>query len=324
MMITALLVVAGSAFAQIGEPPEAFVQALASYGLGETGERFTVSDVTFTLETRGDVTYRVQGEGPLGDAGRAVIADVIGAATGYGEGIAEPVREFLEARAGELAGRGPVSLAVEEYLLELEVTGDAPYSASFALSLQEAPEESFPAARHTVGADDATLVIREFSDFQCPFCARYALEALPAIKDALLARGDVRFEYHHFPLDSIHANARPAAEASECVVAANDAASFWPYHNALFDRMQAWSRLDSPTSYFVRLAQDLGFEIEGVQACIEAREFASVVQDMFQAGVNLGVRGTPTVFVNGFRLSNPFDLDEYAHKIALIEAFQEE
>jgi protein-disulfide isomerase len=324
-MTLTLLMLAGSALAQIGEPPERFVQALAVYDLEEAAEGFSADGVTFGLETRGGVTYLVRGEGPLDEAGRALIAQVLGVATGYGEGITEPIREFLQARAGELAGRGPVNLTVEEYLLELEVTGDAPHHAVFSLALQEAPEAMFPHARHATGPQDATVVIREFSDFQCPYCAQYALETLPEVKAGLLERGDVRFEYHHFPLDSIHPNARPAAEAAECVVAANanEPESFWVFHDALFERTQAWQGLSDPGAYFVRLAQDLGLSADGVEACIEAREFGPVVQDSFQAAVDLGLRGTPTVFINGYRMRNPFDLAEYGEKLELIEAFRE-
>jgi hypothetical protein len=107
------------------------------------------------------------------------------------------------------------------------------------------PEQAFLPARHAIGPADARYVIREFSDLQCPFCARFAEQVFPAIEATLLARGDVRFEYHHLVLGGRFANSGLAAEATECVADANpdDATAFWTYLDALFERQQAWSAL---------------------------------------------------------------------------------
>jgi protein-disulfide isomerase len=313
------------AWASIGEPKEVLLGALENEieVLELEDARFEAESLLFVLEERSGLVYRVVGEATLDEVGSYALAALIGAATGYGEGIASPVRDFFDAQAEALANEGVRRLAVEEYLLELDVTGEAPYEVAFALELQLFPNDAFREARHALGPEDARFVVREFSDFQCPFCARFAQEALPFIKESLLARGDVRFEYHHFPLDSIHANARPAAEAAECVVEANDADSFWTYHDALFERLQAWRGLSDPTAYFVRLAEEVGLKSEGVRACIEARAFASEVEASFQQARMLGLRGTPTVFVNGLRMQNPFDFAEYERALELLEAFGE-
>lgn len=315
------------AHARLGEPPEMLLERLAAYDVTRGADGgFEAAGISFALEARGGLLYRVTGEGPLDEEGAAFAAALIGEATGYGEGIAGPVADFFRERAHELAGRGRLPLAVEEYTLELEVAGEGePHALDFALQLTEVPEEAFPPARHVLGPEDARIVIREFSDFQCPFCARYALETLPRLKDELLARGDVRFEYHHFPLNSIHPNAQPAAEAAECVTAANAAEAFWVYHDALFERMQAWQGLGDPNPYFVRLAQDLGLSAEGVAACLENRDFAAEVNRATEVAANvLGIRGTPTVFVNGFRLPNAFDLARYEWTIEVAQRFEAE
>ena len=196
--------------------------------------------------------------------------------------------------------------------------------ATFSLALQEVPTDLFPVGTHTLGPSDARYVIREFSDFQCPFCAQYATQTLPSLKETLLSRGDVRFEYHDFPLQSIHANAVPAAEAAECVTAANTPDAFWTYHDALFERQQAWSGLSDPTAYFVRLAQDVGLETDGLEACIQNRTYASEVEAAYDAAVSLGLRGTPSVFVNGFRVENFNDPASYARAFSLVDAFSGE
>lgn len=82
---------------------------------------------------------------------------------------------------------------------------------------------------HAKGPEKAKIVLVEYSDFECPFCAR----AYPTVKQILEAYpGDVKVVYKHFPLVSIHTNAQKAAEASEC---AADQGKFWEYHDKLFE-----------------------------------------------------------------------------------------
>ncbi len=320
-----LATVSATAWAQVGQPEESLLKSLGPYNLVQTEDGYTFGDgFSFSTEERGGAVYTVTGAGALGETNLPFAADLIGASTGYGEAIAEPVEAFFEERLGELAGRGLISLPVQQYLLTLEVTGEAPYEVDFTVSLPEIPADRFPVAAHTLGPADAKYVVREFSDFQCPFCARFATEAVPLIKNELLARGDVRFEYHHFPLSSIHANAAAAAEAAECVTAANTPDAFWTYHDALFARQQAWSGLGDPANYFVRLAQDVGLDTEGVEACIEDRDFADEVNRAYEAaGGTLGLGGTPTVFVNGFKVGDYTKLDSYLELFELADAFEE-
>lgn len=319
---------AGAGSAQIGEPPERLVDALE---LQAQGERYTLGDVTLSLTPRGGALYEVSGEGVLDDEGARDLARLIGAATGYGEGIAAPVAEFLGARSGELVGQGEVGLSVEEFDLRLTVTPDpvrvgGPNGVRFALALAAVPEDLFPAVRHTLGPADARIVIREFSDFQCPFCARYGLEVLPQLKETLLARGDVRFEFHHLPLPSLHANAVPAAEAAECVVDANpgDPEAFWTYHDALLERQGAWGTLGDAAPYFVRLAREVGLEDDGVAQCLTEGRYTEAVNEAYTlATQTLGLSGTPSVFVGPYRLpaAAAGTLEGYERAIARLEAF---
>jgi len=92
------------------------------------------------------------------------------------------------------------------------------------------------------GNADAPVTIVEFSDFQCPFCLRFYQQTLPSIMENYVDTGKVKFVYRDLPLDSLHANARPAHIASEC---ADEQGKFWDYHDILFDKQTEWSRLSS-------------------------------------------------------------------------------
>ncbi len=315
------------ATAQIGQPPDSVVAALDGYQLvaADDGSYLAADDFRVDIELRRGVIYRVAGSGALTNGNIAFAADLIGAATGFGDGIAEPVATFFATRVGEFSGQGPVALGLEQYLLELEVTGAEPYRVSFRLALQEVPEGAFPESRHALGPADARFVIREFSDFQCPFCARFATAGLPALKAELLARGDVRFEYHHFPLISIHPNAVPAAEASECVAALVGEDAFWAFHDALFARQQAWAELADPNPFFLELAVELGGEQEALADCLAERSYAELVADAFAvASGPLRLSGTPSLFVNSYKVSNYLDVQSYLDLMELIEAFSGE
>lgn len=326
-LLAALLLVLGAAYARIGEEPQSLLAALEPFGLSQldSGDYVGEGGFTLTLEARQERLYRLLGSGQLDEAGIALASQAIGAATGYYDGLAVPVQQFFETRVGELSGLGPIPLGVEEYVLTLEVTGEAaPYQVTFALALQAIPEALFLPARHALGPEDARYVIREFSDFQCPACATFNRVGLPLIKTELLPRGDVRFEFHHLPLESIHANAFPAAEAAECVTSLNGPDAFWRYHDALFERQRAWAPLGDPTSYFVRLAGDLGLVTEGLEACLSERTFHAEVRQAYTHAVRvLGLSSTPSVFVGSYRVRNYADLGAYLQAMALYDAFAE-
>ena len=140
------------------------------------------------------------------------------------------------------------------------------------------------------GPAGAILQIVEFSDFQCPFCAR----ALPVTNSLLAAHpDDVRLEYRHFPLP-MHEHAARAAQAS---LEAQRQGSFWPYHDLLFENQGAMTDTDL-VGYADALGLDAGaFERALADGIHQARMHADM-----EAGMALAVTGTPTFFVNGFRL----------------------
>lgn len=141
---------------------------------------------------------------------------------------------------------------------------------------------------HIRGNPNAKVTIIEFSDFECPFCGRFA----PTVKQALDEYSDdVRLVYKHFPLDSIHPQARPAAEASEC---AAEQGKFWEFHDALFENQTSLS-----ANYYPQLAGELGIDTGKFNDCLTSGRFAQKVEDDYQLGLSVGARGTPYSLVNG-------------------------
>ena len=139
------------------------------------------------------------------------------------------------------------------------------------------------------GPADAPVTIVEFSDFQCPYCARFVTQTLPQIKQTY--EGKVRFVFRDFPLSQIHENAEKASEAAEC---ANEQGKFWEYHDKLFSSQSALD-VASLKSY----ASQLGLDTATFDQCLDSSKYAQEVQKDLQDGTSYGVDGTPAFFVNG-------------------------
>ncbi len=151
-----------------------------------------------------------------------------------------------------------------------------------------------------LGPDDAPITIVEFSDYECPYCQRFHVETFARLIDAY--PGQIRFVYRDFPLNQIHPNAIPAAEAANC---AREQGAFWEYHDLLFTGSEGLGQ-EAYLSYALRL----GLDQEAFAACIEARTYQEEVQADFDFAARLGVRSTPTFFINGLPLigAQPFDV----------------
>ena len=151
---------------------------------------------------------------------------------------------------------------------------------------------------HIRGPKNAKVTIIEYSDFECPFCKRFH----PTVQQALKEYPDkVRWVYRQFPLDSLHANARAEAEASECVakIAGND--KFWEFADKIFERTTS-NGYGFALDKLVPLAKEIGVAEQKMKTCVDKKETASIVEDQYQGGVAAGVRGTPGSFVNGIEL----------------------
>lgn len=157
----------------------------------------------------------------------------------------------------------------------------------------------------SIGPANAPVTIIEFSDYQCPFCARVE----PTVKQILETyKGKVRFVYRDFPL-SFHQNAQKAAEATEC---ADEQSKFWEYHDLLFEKQSEWS--SSGVAKLKEYASSLGLNTGQFEKCLDSGKYSAEVKKDFEDGQNAGVSGTPAFFVNGVAIvgAQPFNVFEQA------------
>jgi protein-disulfide isomerase len=140
------------------------------------------------------------------------------------------------------------------------------------------------------GKRDATVTIIEFSDFQCPYCARASV-IIKKLQE--LYPNDLRVEFRDFPLAQ-HPSAREAAEAAHC---AEEQGKFWEYHDLLFANARA---LD--TDDLKKYAADANLDAQAFASCLGSDRPKSAVDASIALGQKAGVEGTPAIFINGIKL----------------------
>lgn len=149
------------------------------------------------------------------------------------------------------------------------------------------------------GPNSARVTIVEFSDYQCPFCARVT----PAIAKVLATYGDrVRLVWKDFPLEDIHPRAVELARAARC---AGEEGKYWEFHDRVFA-----SQEQSGTLPIDDYAKALGIQPRDFAECVKSGRHAKAVVEGQDAGTRLGVESTPTLFINGRKVTGaqPFEV----------------
>jgi protein-disulfide isomerase len=148
--------------------------------------------------------------------------------------------------------------------------------------------------RHVYGAADAPMRVVEYGDFECPYCRA----AAPVLRDLVdRSGGAVALVWRHFPIFTLHPFALTAALAAEA-----SGEHFWQMHDELFAHQDALTDVD-----LAAYAERIGV---GAVSGPSAQAFRQAVEADYKSGVELGVRGTPTLFVNGDRYTGRVKLGE--------------
>ena len=151
----------------------------------------------------------------------------------------------------------------------------------------------------SMGPANAPITIIEFSDYQCPYCRKWQLEAWPQIQAAYPDK--IRLVYRDFPLYSIHPDSESAAIAADC---AGDQNKYWEFHDLLFS-----DQLPFGQDSYIKYATQAKLNVDQFTQCITAQKFKDNVSKNYQYASNLGVNSTPTFFINGIPMvgAQPFE-----------------
>lgn len=232
------------------------------------------------------------------------LAAVVGVLSGFGEGMAQPLAQFLNRPdVGPRLAQG-ININAAPFTITAKTQANV---LRLTIKPAQVNPELFAATKNVLPARKATarpVVIRVYSDFQCPYCLQFETQTMPILMAKL--PDDVRIEFHQFPLESIHPLARASAEASECAAKQN---KFWEYKDLLF-KDRSWLS-GNPNAVFIKLAGQAGLNADLFTKCLgEGAGRAAVDAGLVEAN-RLGLNGTPTVFVDGFQVSDVYNPAAY-------------
>lgn len=155
------------------------------------------------------------------------------------------------------------------------------------------------------GNASSTVVIMEYSDFQCPACRAY----LPLTRQVTQEYGDkIAFVYRSFPLTSIHFNSELAARAAE---AARKQGKFWEMHDILFEKQLEWEKESDVMKYFESYATLIGISVDRFRIDFNSDEVKNFVRAEMAFGRKIGINGTPTFYINGKKIDNPQSIEQF-------------
>jgi len=188
---------------------------------------------------------------------------------------AQPLPIFTQWIEAILAGEAPPQ--------EEQAEAERPELPFWANEAGLAPDPEHPgytlAGDQYLGNPEASVVVIEFSDFQCPACQQHALEVQPILNEALVETDQIMWVFKHLPLQ-MHPQAIAAAAAAEC---AADQGQFWEMHDLLFERVDQWA-VDDAGPELVLLADELELEAGTFEACLDSREpVERVVADLYHS-----------------------------------------
>lgn len=164
---------------------------------------------------------------------------------------------------------------------------------------------------HTKGGNAKNVSLLVYGDFQCPVCGQF----YPIEKQVLTTyQDDISFTFRHFPLDSIHPNARAGSRAAE---AAGKQGKFFEMHDLLYENQSAWTSSSNPLSIFTNYATQLGLNIEQFKTDFASETVNNTINADLKEGNDKGVSGTPTYYLNGKKLDNG-DINTYEKFSAVI------
>ena len=151
-------------------------------------------------------------------------------------------------------------------------------------------------AQRAKGQANAPVTVYEMSDFQCPYCRRFASETFPPLEREYIATGKVRWVFINFPIPQLHANAVPAAEFAMC---AAKQGRFWPVHDWLYQAQGQWAELPDAGPFFVAQIGPLKLNREQMLGCLERSETLPTIRQDAEGAARSGARSTPTFYIEG-------------------------
>jgi protein-disulfide isomerase len=171
-----------------------------------------------------------------------------------------------------------------------------------------AQTKAAPLETRSKGSPKAPVTVYEMSDFQCPYCRKFAQETFPGLERSYIKIGKVRWVFINFPLTDIHTHAAAAAQVALCAAQQN---GFWRVHDLLFQHQDTWAPLKEAGPFFVSLADSADLSKPALVTCLEAPETLRAVQADAEGAARSGAGSTPTFYIEGGLLEGAVPLSVF-------------
>jgi protein-disulfide isomerase len=173
----------------------------------------------------------------------------------------------------------------------------------------------------SLGDPNAPVTVDVYEDFQCPACQRFTETIQPLIMQHLITPGKIIYNFHHYPfLDGAGARgggeSDQAANASMC---ANEQGKFWDMNAILFANWNGENLGNLNDRRLQAMAERIGLDMNAFNACFDANKYEDEIQADFDHGNEIGVSGTPSVFVNGVKVGQPGKIPSYQEIAEAVE-----
>lgn len=168
-----------------------------------------------------------------------------------------------------------------------------------------------------LGEPDAPVVMLSYSEFQCPFCGKFARDTAPIIIDQYVEDGTLRIEWRDFPY--LGPESTTAAQGGRAAAAQG---RFWDFHDAMYADQLPPNSGGLDEDHLVGIAEELGLDVERFRTDLRSDATRRAIAEDFSQGQAIGVTGTPAFVINGVPVigAQPTEVFEQAIEQAAAEA----
>jgi protein-disulfide isomerase len=154
-----------------------------------------------------------------------------------------------------------------------------------------------------LGKPDAPAKIEVFEDLQCPACLRYSQEIEPLVLKELVDTGKASYFFRHFPFLDTGNPAQESHQAANASMCANEQGKFWEYKSTVFDNWAGENNGAYSDENLATFAEELHLNMGAFNACFKENRYKNLIETDIKNGKEMGVQGTPSVFVDGVQIT---------------------
>jgi protein-disulfide isomerase len=174
----------------------------------------------------------------------------------------------------------------------------------------------------SLGDPNAPVTIDVFEDFQCPACRNFTESTEPLVIQNLVATGKARYVFHNYPFLDDQAAGKESDQAANAAMCASEQNKFWEMHSILFANWNGENMGSFNDRRLQAMAESLELDMDAFNSCFSANKFEAEIQADLDLGEQMGVSGTPTVFVNDQRVGQPRQVASYQEIADAVNAIQ--